>query len=432
MKAMNLFLVGCLVLLSGCDKQSSSSMNSSLDGQDRGNGTDYITVDQKSAWFADSRRVFNYCIESAPDFGVPTADVATLVNSVIGEWAEYSKRLLSTPDISFKGHFQPSCTSSTDLKIYLGVKNAETAPYSQSGKLLGVAVRTGYDSHLGWGRGFIWLAKHGSLPPDPLNLPNDTVIPNWRAPLTLHAILLHEFGHIFGNGHIPDTIMAANLSDSIIAHDRPEYATKLAGIDGLNKLADLPPYDGQLGLSPSINPLFAQTCLGDISSNFELLTGKPPVGKVRAKIASINIAMHSVTLSLIVADDKGSHSIPVWTSEYMPYTTDPGPTEPVFKVVKDTAEGLSVSLGAQEMSTSYVTITTETGQVLSGTFEHNRSSQFGIADPRDSDITYTFAASGNVLIYASPKGPRFLFVSDVQSVGTSQDDSGADVHNPCP
>jgi len=100
----------------------------------------------------------------------------------------------------------PQCDGTEDLTLYFGVENPDiTARESRYNFPYGFAEVVEpilLPAHQkAWSKGLIWIAS----------------LPNWtnyeNAPLEI--ILLHEIGHLFGNSHIDNTIMADNIKDTV-------------------------------------------------------------------------------------------------------------------------------------------------------------------------------------------------------------------------
>jgi hypothetical protein len=177
-----------------------------------GNGVpDY---EEAIAWFT-GKDAAKYCVEVAGDSGVDPVIAQETVEWAFMKWSEYITR----KRINDRGwNFLPiatsyqrvdKCDDSIRLKIYFGVENDEVKkflPYRKSS--LGWAVLTDINFTTQLHRGFVWISPHGSI------APNDPY-PDWKDPKNLRAIVLHELGHVFGNGHIPGTIMTGHLSTTI-------------------------------------------------------------------------------------------------------------------------------------------------------------------------------------------------------------------------
>jgi hypothetical protein len=116
---------------------------------------------------------------------------------------------MGEPDILFarKYVWQARCDKSSDLKIYAGVQNAEVMKArEQYENPVAFAERTSFDSVKGWGKGFIWFATDRSV---------GRFSPDWLEPDALHAVILHELGHVLGVPHTQGTIMDYRLEQLI-------------------------------------------------------------------------------------------------------------------------------------------------------------------------------------------------------------------------
>ncbi len=177
---------------------------------DSGGGQVYSMDDliSRSAFFTDEARTVHYCIEQDGSFSVRPERVQALAQESVQKWLDL---LLKTKDL-FPGdlihasQFQltPTCDSETDLVIYAGGQ-PERVP-SNIIKNEGIKAWAQADwrnSSTTWSKGFIFFRDLGFGAGDEKS--------------NLAALMLHEWGHVFGVGHIPFTIMDETIMWSLDA-----------------------------------------------------------------------------------------------------------------------------------------------------------------------------------------------------------------------
>lgn len=191
-------------------------------------GGDNVKPESGSAWFLGND-VIQYCAEIDTKFGVPKEDVLPYLTNAFKVWHDYigihhtrSTKNLSTYEdlrLATRSHLKENCDGKEDVKFYFGGTNQEIEKiktlYDDPS---GFAHRSSYDQEKGWGKGFVWIAPSKSIE-------QGRGFPNWNSPYTLHGILLHEIGHLYGCQHIEGTIMSAKISDFIRwAQQYPQFA----------------------------------------------------------------------------------------------------------------------------------------------------------------------------------------------------------------
>ncbi|MCM2278329.1 MAG: hypothetical protein NDJ89_09660 [Oligoflexia bacterium] len=187
-------------------------------------GSDMHAADYGAAWFLGSDPV-HYCIETAPQFGRTAEDVDVEFRNVLRKWASYirdrgvDQELQGDPRIQLNLNFVrvAQCDASVELTIYGGVGNQRIQDALKGFENpVAVAIRESYDVFTGRAKGFIWLrlpfAEHLRSSPYFYGL-------DWTKPHTLEGALLHEFGHVLGNGHVRKTIMEEDLASALIWND---------------------------------------------------------------------------------------------------------------------------------------------------------------------------------------------------------------------
>ena len=165
------------------------------------------------------------CYEVSEKFGtIPSVELATLVENAFHQWANYivDKRLtqlLPSQQILTDLSLHAGCNGSENLSIYFGKSNATTDSFrSQFADPFGFAQRTresndypnGGSGGPDAGAGFIWIA-----PTDGLD--SDAHFPTWtpETKSSLAGLILHEMGHVFGNGHVDGTVMSEHIGQDL-------------------------------------------------------------------------------------------------------------------------------------------------------------------------------------------------------------------------
>lgn len=243
-------------------------------GNEMGNGTDYFT--DQSAWFVGKDRTIQACLQVDRLFGESEPIVKSAFEAAFATWVGYinlhqvDRLTIGDEDLSYtrKVRWTADCENA-DLTIYAGVTTSEIA--KQKAKYqnpLAFAHQTLKTPSLGWTKGYIWLAREGTVLPQ---------FPNWRQENVLVGVLIHELGHVFGVGHVPGTIMDETLA-RMLNKERIE-GPALAQIDGRRTLqfnGDIT-YSGVLGIG--VGP-------DEDVRVFEWLFGRKPKGKIQARTAN--------------------------------------------------------------------------------------------------------------------------------------------------
>jgi len=173
-----------------------------------GNGTDLLSSDATNPWFLESGREISWCVRSNDKQSVNIIGVS--LQNTFKIWSEYilKKKVkdifkIEIPSIVLSEH--PECAEDTDLNIFVG-GNSDVAnsymPFYPNAESF--SRRNSFKEK--WGRGFIWLSENSTK--------------NYSL---LQSQMLHQVGHVFGNGHVHGTIMEeqyANLEAPKLSIDQ--------------------------------------------------------------------------------------------------------------------------------------------------------------------------------------------------------------------
>lgn len=249
-------------------------------------GGDYKAMDWESAWFLGAQPI-SYCIEIAPKEKLTLDQAKADFESVVKTWKDYraDRRRRQTPGQELNFNFQfETCSTDTQLKIYVGLSNSET----DRGKALyqnpyAFSYRTSYDATTGLGQGYIWLAPSGSI----VRLGGTNGFPNWSVPSTFHGMLLHEMGHVYGSGHIDGTIMEADLVSKLQSADSPNPYWAAGGKMYMTNIDHhrflLLNWDSRFEMKGDVH---LDRSGREGARLFELLTGRPSKGDIEASVVT--------------------------------------------------------------------------------------------------------------------------------------------------
>jgi hypothetical protein len=250
----------------------------------------------------------NACLQVAPGFGVEQATLHAYVARAYQEWSDYlvAKRLDlgGSPHILTRLVLRDTCDGSENLTFYFGVENDETARYkSQFANPFGYAQLTqpGNSFELPLkAKGFVWIAPPGSV--------NDqTHVPTWnsRTAGALYGLVLHEVGHVFGNGHLDGTVMTERIGQYLEEDSDPTRNSPNLGqysrIDAQVELVPCPEchtsYTGLETLDPMVNPKDPDA--SDWVYTFKRLVGRAPSRPLALRFERLGSPEGSGLLTLI-------------------------------------------------------------------------------------------------------------------------------------
>lgn len=328
---------------------------SSRAGAFSGNGADNPLPSQGAAWFPGDR-VARYCSVVAEGFGLEASEASRFLAEALEAWRDYIEaKQVNNPDrhpfgynsdLSKLGRLKlrlrtaamPACDGTEDLKVYFGTPtNADSeairehrARFHSPTAFSQVLER---DADSGWAKGFIWIAEAGSIA---------SGAPNWTLPHRLHGILLHELGHVLGNGHVRGTIMDGALGSEVLDVSVSAAVAKLqfARIDSRRELL----------LCRGCGFRFEKASVGVSYLDFKALAGRAAVGGIDAVVTGrFGAPERGDDLVLVLRDWVGEERFEIRAISRI--STTAGDT-PVFKKAALSGSGESwdiLSLETQSM-----------------------------------------------------------------------------------
>lgn len=261
------------------------------------------------------------CMEVAPDFGIEPSQIAVMIQNAFKQWSAYipANKLNIVPSsrkivTSLSLHL--GCAGSENLAFYMGIENELVGKYkSQFSHPFGFAQLTQeggieYSGQLK-AKGFIWIAPNGSIDAT-------KSIPKWGLDTreALAGLILHEIGHVFGNGHVDGTVMTEKIGKYLEEDTNPAQPFR-------KNLAYYSKIDSQIELVPCMECrrtyLAAETfdelrppndpSASDWILTFKLLTGREPVAPMVIRYERLGSPQGSGKLTLM--DSLGSEIFPV-------------------------------------------------------------------------------------------------------------------------
>ncbi len=294
-----------------------SFSRATADGGMHSGGADLFPIEEGSAWYTGENREVSYCYVLSSKFGVTNLFVEQNLQEAFTIWKEYVANLalthLSLKDLSLKFNLRTSCQGA-DLKFFFGgAENEIKKRKSDFFDPLAFVQREKYDPENGWSQGFVWLTDENQL---------GGSFPNYRKEKFLLTVLLHEIGHIFGIGHISETIMDERISHLLRGRVLKQNGF-LGKINWSKTLAsEYISCDGELGDANE-----SQT-----HAVFKKLFFRLPVGKV--------VTLFTVNKEFSLRDELEEK---VFKIDIEPKAFGESPFQDVFKVV--TAEPIQSKLG---------------------------------------------------------------------------------------
>ncbi len=200
-------------------------------------GGGLIRRDSNNPWWVKNTTEVRFCIDiDEPNFGISAQKALELTQGSINWWKKSFQDSLDggVTEVGVGQQrfvFEPSCSSSTDLRVQFGVlspeqkaqwdKNVLEAPQQYRG----IALRTSYDTVSMRGKGFIYLSPQAGdykMTGNQGDIANPWSYANGR--LVGH-LLVHELGHVFGYDHGTIELMNPSFMDMMF---QKEFSEQIA------------------------------------------------------------------------------------------------------------------------------------------------------------------------------------------------------------
>lgn len=225
------------------------------------------------------------CSKIAPDFGVSEATLVGMVKRSFQQWGDYLERKrLNDVDgwqvIRTKLDYRPKCLGDENLVFYFGVEDELVAKYKREyAKPFGFAQSVQEGDTYPSGRkaiGIVWIAPNGSIDAK-------LGVPQW-SPATadaLEGLVLHEVGHVFGNGHLDGTVMTEKIGQYLEKDSLPAQSNRNVAlyfkIDSKIEMYLCVECKASYRAAETFDPLLPPGQSSDWALTFKLLTGREPV-----------------------------------------------------------------------------------------------------------------------------------------------------------
>ena len=308
----------------------------------------------------EQQRVVHTCYETLPNFGVDNSTLESMIANAFKSWGDYiqTHKLTMGPDDSIivsTIELRGNCQGNEDLTFYFGTENPQVVSgESEFEHPYGFAEYTGdleggYQSL--WGKGFVWITN--------LDKGWSTYKPS------LAGLILHEVGHVFGNGHEDGTVMTVDIGHYLeldTGYQNPEGMVKLySSIDSQIELVSCPTchtiYSAASVFDDMSDPILNPQ--GDWKASFQTLTGKVAVPPLSIQYERLGTSDGNGKLTVV--DATGTYSFPVQIQTYLSTTDD---STPLFA-------GLAGTTFHTTSSHELANIKTLTGQTLTVDLQTN-------------------------------------------------------------
>ncbi len=236
-------------------------------------GGDLLAPDHDAAWFLGNDTI-QYCVDINDSFSLLKEDVIQDIKNAFSQWKDYIElkninRESELPQINTNFKYIGDCNNhaNADVYFYVGVLNEKVnkvMPYYTNP--LAFTYKETYDFQKGRGKGFVWFREVAEV---------YGMEQSWKHNNAFYGMVLHEIGHVLGNGHVEGTIMTENVANLIFA---PRSIFNSYAIDHYVELADNREY--------IIEPQFGILDISKIQSQktFKLLTGTTSTAELTSQL----------------------------------------------------------------------------------------------------------------------------------------------------
>ncbi len=185
--------------------KESARYQATLQGTMDSGGAGITDIENATAWYIEKRPV-RYCICRDDHFSIAIDQIEDIVKRTLETWISKIKETrrnelwpndpMNRLETRFQRH---ECSDNVDLRFFLGVRPPEIPnKIFDDPNIFAYADSTSINKTNSWKKGYIYVRKMPGFFDDDKDL-------------RFSAIMLHEIGHIFGNSHIPETIMDKNI-----------------------------------------------------------------------------------------------------------------------------------------------------------------------------------------------------------------------------